>query len=145
MKQLFSECVTVNNSTSEIFEFLTTPSKFPLIMPAIVEANWADDTLLAVGKAYIEKRKAMGKVVAASVHISKFIPGKCIAYKSTAAGITAEYEYVIEEHDYYRIVIVTAFIEASGLSKILQPLFASTMKKNDSEQMERLKNALTKI
>jgi carbon monoxide dehydrogenase subunit G len=139
MKSIFSSICKISRPVSEVFEVLCRPEKFPHFIPAIKEARWEDSSPLGTGKVYLETREALGRRVTAKVHISQFeIPTK-IAYKSTAAGVTAEYVYTLAEYNGGTNITLEAFSEASGLAKLFQPVFTSAMKKSDSNQLAAMK------
>ena len=111
-------------------------------MPAIKEASWEDESPLQVGKAYLETREAFGKRATARVYISQFESGVRIAYKSVTAGITGEYVYTLIDDNGATKIIIEAFAEAAGFARLILPLFTSAMKRNDSNQLNAMKNFL---
>lgn len=112
-------------------------------MPAIKAASWEDESSPPqVGKVYLETREAFGKRATARVYISQFEAGVRIAYKSMTAGVTGEYVYTVIDDNGATKIIVEAFAEAAGFAKLILPLFTNAMKKNDSNQLNAMKNFL---
>jgi hypothetical protein len=142
MKNIFTSSCSIFRPAPEVFSLLCQPDKFPHFMPAIKAASWEDESPLQVGKAYLETREAFGKRATARVYISQFEAGVRIAYKSMSTGVTGEYVYTVIDDNGASKIIVEAFAEAAGFAKLILPLFTNAMKKNDSNQLNAMKNFL---
>ncbi len=142
MKNIFSSSLSICCPVATVFEVLSQPDRFPNFIPAIKEAHWEDDSPLQTGKAYIETRKVFGKSVSAKVHVSQLESPTRIAYKSKADGITGEYVYSLVDVCGTTNIKLEAFAGASGLAKLILPLFTRAMKKSDANQLKALKEFL---
>jgi hypothetical protein len=94
---------------------------------------------MAIGKTYLETREALDKRATAKVQVTQFEAPYRIAYKSRAAGVTGEYVYRLLETNDATYVTLKAFVEASGLARLIWPVFTSAINKSDSNQLAAMK------
>jgi carbon monoxide dehydrogenase subunit G len=139
MSILFNRSLIIANPVEEVFGFISDPSNMPLIMPDIVRSEKIGDGPTKVGTRVRETRKMMNKEVTAEVEISRFEQPNKFGVISESMGISAEYVYTFTPVEKGTKVELEATIQARGIGKLLVPIFRSSMKKQDSEQLSNLK------
>lgn len=139
MPVLFNKTEVVAKSIETVFGFLKEPSNMVHIMPDITSSEIIGDNPIGVGTRIKETRKIMRKEVTAEVEVSVYDPPHRFGVKSESMGISAEYLYTFTPAGEGTRVDLEAVIQARGIGKILVPLFRSSMKKQDSEQLRHLK------
>lgn len=142
MPVIFRKSEIISKQVEETFEFLADPSNMHKIMPDVVSAEKVGNAPLGAGTRIKETRKMMNKEVTAEVKVSRYEPPVEFGVKSEIMGICAEYIYMFEHAEGGTKVDLEARIQAHGFGKILLPLFKSSMKKQDSDQLQHLKKCL---
>lgn len=142
MPVLFNKTEVVAKPIETVFGFLTDPSNMVHIMPDIISSEKIGNDPIGVGTRINETRKVMSKEVTAEVEVSVYDPPHRYGVKSESMGISAEYLYTLKPLEEGTNIDLEAEIQAQGMGKLLVPLFRSSMKKQDSDQLRNLKSFL---
>jgi hypothetical protein len=95
-----------------------------------------------VGTRYRETRLMHGKEQTAELEVSEYAEPNAYAMRNVTSGIETVYRYTLQpEKDGTRINLVCE-IKAAGIKKIMQPLVAIILKKEDGAHLQRLKQVL---
>ena len=95
-----------------------------------------------VGTRYRETRLMNGKEQQAELEIVEFEPTRKYAVQNLTEGIETVYRYNIQpERDGTRIDLVCE-VNAKGIKKLMLPLVAAILKKEDGDHLQRVKKLL---
>ena len=95
-----------------------------------------------MGTRYRETRLMNGKEQHAELELVAYEPNQKYAMKNVTDGIETVYQYTFHpEADGTRVDLVCE-VKAGGLKKLMLPLVASILKKEDGDHLQRLKKAL---
>jgi uncharacterized protein YndB with AHSA1/START domain len=126
----------------EVFDFITASENAPKIVSSVTSMVKLMEGPVRVGTRYRETRLMNGKEQQAELEIVEFEPTRKYAMQNVTEGIEIVYRYSFQpERDGTRIDLVCE-IKAKGLKKLMLPLVASILKKEDGDHLQRVKKAL---
>jgi hypothetical protein len=95
-----------------------------------------------IGTRYRETRLMHGKEQQTELEIVEFEPAQKYAMQNVTSGIETVFRYNIQpERDGARIDLVCE-LKANGIKKLMLPLVASILKKEDGDHLQRVKKVL---
>lgn len=126
----------------QVFDFITDSRNAPKIGSNTKEMIKLTEGPVGVGTRYSETRIMNGKEAVAELEIVEFQPPQKYSVKNVTEGIDSVYHYSIQpEKDGTRINLVCE-VTASGVKKLMTPMVASILKKEDGDHLQRLKKAM---
>jgi uncharacterized protein YndB with AHSA1/START domain len=132
----------IARSPKEVFGFITASENAPKVVPSVKSMVKLTEGPVRVGTRYRETRLMNGKDAHAELEIIEYEPNQKYAMKNMTEGIQTVYRYIFQpERDGTRVNLVCE-IRAGGLKKLMLPLVASILKKEDGDHLQRLKMAL---
>ena len=138
----FSEHIA--RSPQEVFEVISNPTEATKFLDNITESRKLTDGPIGVGTMFRETRVVSGKEASADLLVTAYEPNTHVGISTEAEGITVAYHYRLSpEGDGTRLTWVCE-LEASGLRKMMLPMVATIMKKEDGDHLQRLKAYLEK-
>lgn len=136
----FSEYIA--KSPSLVFAVISDPTAATNFLDSITTSTKLTDGPIGVGTRFRETRVMGGKEATADLCITAHEPDTHVAVTSEAEGITVTYHYrLLPEGDGTRLDWLCE-LEAGGLRKMMLPLVAAIMKKEDGDHLQRLKTYL---
>lgn len=108
-------------------------------MDNIKESKKLTDGPIAAGTKFRETRIMNGKEASADLLISAYEPNTHVGISTEAEGIKVEYHYYLSPEDKGTRVKWVCELEASGLRKMMLPMVAGIMKKEDGNHLQKLK------
>jgi uncharacterized protein YndB with AHSA1/START domain len=127
---------------NRIFEFITDSSNAPKIVPSVKSTVKLTEGPPKVGTRYRETRLMGGKEHHAELEVSEYAEPQLYAMRNVTDGIETVYRYNLQpERDGTRIDLVCD-IRATGIKKVMLPLVAFMLKKEDGAHLQRLKQVL---
>jgi uncharacterized protein YndB with AHSA1/START domain len=125
-----------------VFEFITDPNNAPKIVPSVKSSVKLTEGPPKVGTRYRETRLMGGKEEHAELEVSEYAEPTVYAMRNVTDGIETVYRYNLRpEKDGTRIDLVCQ-LKAAGLKRIMLPLVAFILKKEDGTHLQRLKQFL---
>ena len=125
-----------------VFAFITDAHNAPQIVPAVKSAVQLTEGPPQVGTRYRETRVMGGKEQQAELEVSEYAAPERYAMRNVTEGIETVYRYRLQpERDGTRIDLVCE-ITAAGIKKLMLPLVAFILKKEDGAHLQRLKQVL---
>lgn len=138
----FSEHIA--RSPRDVFEVISNPTEATKFLDNIKESRKLTEGPIAVGTMFRETRVVSGKEASADLLVNAFEPNAHVGISTEAEGIKVDYHYRLSpEGDGTRLTWVCE-LEASGLRKMMLPMVAAIMKKEDGEHLQQLKTYLEK-
>ncbi|HEX8229039.1 MAG TPA: SRPBCC family protein [Chloroflexia bacterium] len=125
-----------------VFEFITDSKNAPKIVPSVKSSVKLTEGATKVGTRYRETRLMGGKEQQAELEVSEYAEPKLYAMRNVTDGVETVYRYKLHpERDGTRIDLVCK-IKAAGIKKLMLPLVALILKKEDGAHLQRLKQVL---
>jgi carbon monoxide dehydrogenase subunit G len=127
---------------SEVFQVLSDPTRATAFLPNIKESRQLTDGPIRVGTKFRETRVVGGKEASADLLVSAYEPDTHIGLSTEAEGIKVEYHYQLVPVESGTRLTWTCELEASGLRRMMLPMVAAIMKKEDGSHLRQLKSYL---
>ena len=126
----------------EVFDFISASENAPKIVQSVTSMVKLTEGPVRVGTRYRETRLMNGKEQQAELEIVEFEPAQKYAMQNVTSGIATVYRYNFgPERDGTRIDLVCE-VKAKGIKKLMLPLVASILKKEDGDHLQRVKKVL---
>jgi uncharacterized protein YndB with AHSA1/START domain len=126
----------------EVFDFITSSDNAPKVVPSVKSMVKLTDGPVRAGTRYRETRLMHGKEQHAELEVAAYEPNQKYAMKNVTEGIETVYRYTFQpEADGTRVDLVCE-VMASGLKKLMLPMVASILKKEDGDHLQKLKRTL---
>ena len=137
-----SSVFIANHTPAQVFDFATDPAMAPRIAPNIKELVPVTPGPLAVGSRLREVRVINGKESIAELEVRAFDRPGTHAMGSAVEGIDVHYEFRYVAVDGGTRVDLVATVTGKGLKKVMAPLVAAFLKREDGKHLEHLRDAL---
>lgn len=132
----FSEHIA--RSPREVFEVISNPTEATKFLDNIVESKQLTDGPLGVGTVFRETRVANKTTASADLMVTAHEPDTRFDISTEAEGITVSYRYDISPDGTGSQLTWLCELEASGLRKMMLPMVAAIMKKEDGDHLQSL-------
>lgn len=125
-----------------IFDFITDSNNAPKIVPSVKSSVKLTEGPPQVGTRYRETRLMNGKEQHADLEVTEYAAPERYAMQNVTDGIETVYRYQLyPERDGTRIDLVCE-LKAAGLKKLMLPLVAFILKKEDGSHLQTLKKLM---
>jgi uncharacterized protein YndB with AHSA1/START domain len=132
----------IDRPPKRVFEFLADSSNAPRIVPSIKSSVKLTEGPVRVGTRYRETRLMNGKEQPTELEVSEYAEPNVYAVRNVTDGIETVYRYTLQpEKDGTRIDLVCE-VKGAGIKKLMLPLVASILKKEDGAHLQMLKQVL---
>ena len=132
----------IARSPKEVFDFITSSDNAPKVVPSVKSMVKLTEGPVRVGTQYRETRLMNGKEQDAELEVVAYEPEQKYAMKNVTQGIETVYRYTFHpEADGTRVDLVCD-VKASGLKKLVLPMVASILKKEDGDHLQKVKEVL---
>jgi hypothetical protein len=132
----------IARTPKEVFDFITASENAPKVTSSIVSMVKLTEGIVGVGTRYRETRLMNGKEHSTELEVAAYEPDQRYAMKNLTEGIETIYHYSFKpEKEGTRIELVCE-VKATGLKKLMVPMVASILKKEDGDHLQRLKQAM---
>lgn len=126
----------------EVFDFIANSENASKIVHSVTSMVKLTEGPPRVGTRYRETRLMNGREQHAELEVVEFEPTRKYAVQNVTSGIETVYRYNIQpERDGTRIDLVCE-IKAKGIKKLLLPLVAAILKKEDGDHLQRVKKVM---
>ena len=133
----FSEYIAA--SPRRVFEVISNPSEATKFLDNITQSTQLTDGPIAVGTVFRETRLMGGTEASADLTITAYEPDSRVGISTEAEGITVTYRYDLSPEDTGTRLTWLCELEAGGLRKMMLPMVAAIMKKEDGGHLQKLK------
>jgi len=125
-----------------VFDFIAASENASKIVQSVTSMVKLTEGPARVGTRYRETRLMNGKEQQAELQIVEFEPTQKYAMQNLTEGIETVYRYNLQpERDGTRIDLVCE-VKAKGIKKLMLPLVAAILKKEDGNHLQRVKTVL---
>ncbi len=136
----FSEHIA--RSPQDVFAVISDPTQATRFLDNITASTKLTDGPIAVGTAFRETRVVGGKEASTDLVVDAYEPDTHVGIRAEAEGIRVVYHYRLAPEGGGTRLVWTCELEASGLRKMMLPMVAAIMKKEDGDHLRRLKRFL---
>ena len=138
----FSRNEWIARSPKEVFEFITASENAPKISQSVKSMVKLTDGPLRVGTRFRETRLMGGKEQQAELEIVEFEPTQRYSTQNLTEGIETVYRYNLQPERAGTRIDLVCEVKAKGIKKLMLPLVASILKKEDGDHLQRVKKVL---
>lgn len=121
---------------------MTLLENAPKVAPNIKSLVKLTESSIGVGTRYRETRLMNGKETQTELEIVDFESGQRNAMKNVTEGIETIYRYTFMQENGGTRVDLDCELNASGVKKLMLPMVASILKKEDGDHLQRLKKVM---
>jgi Polyketide cyclase / dehydrase and lipid transport len=125
-----------------VFQIMTNPQRAPQINDKIVEMKPLTAGSLAAGTRYREKRLVNGQEAQTELTVESYDPPNTYAVSAAQSGVKVLYTYSLTAENGGTAVRLLCDISSSGLKKLMVPVVASIMKREDGDHLANLKKVV---
>ena len=129
----------VARSPQEVFDFSTASENAPKIAQSVKSMVKLTDGPLRVGTRFRETRLMGGKEQQAELEIVEFEPTQRYSMQNLTEGIETVYRYNLQPERAGTRIDLVCEVKAKGIKKLILPLVASILKKEDGDHLQRVK------
>jgi carbon monoxide dehydrogenase subunit G len=129
----------IATSPKDVFHVLADPTRAKEFLPNIKESTQLTDGPIGVGTRFRETRVVGGREASADLLVTVYEPDTHIGISTEAEGITVEYHYRLSPEGAGTRLTWICELEASRLRRMMLPMVAAIMKKEDGNHLKQLK------
>lgn len=129
----------ISRSPRDVFEVISNPTEATNFLDNITASTKLTDGPIAAGTVFRETRVVSGKEASADLVVTDYEPITHVGISTAAEGIEVTYHYRLSPEDGGTRLTWTCELEATGLRKMMLPMVAAIMKKEDGDHLRRLK------
>lgn len=129
----------IGRPAREVFAVISDPREAINFLDNITGSTKLTDGPIGVGTTFRETRVVGKGESTADLVITEYEPHTQVGVSAEAEGITVTYVYRLTPEGNGTLLDWTCELEASGLRRMMLPLVATIMKKEDGDHLERLK------
>ena len=137
------QSIIINKPPSAVFAFVGDQTNAPRWQRGLATVRKVGDGPLEVGTRYEFVRTMMGRRMSGENEYTQFDPDRCVAFNATSGGwpLEASYEVAPAGEDATRLISRIA-LQPSGPFRVLQPLFATALRRDVRTNLGSLKAIL---
>ncbi|MGD6792920.1 SRPBCC family protein [Metabacillus indicus] len=139
----FHDEVTIDAPVEEAFAFAANPENALQFMENVIKVEKLTDGPAAKGTQYRETREIRGRQASAVIEFTEYVPSAKFSVKSEMNGMETVYHYSFTKAGNQTVIRFECEITAKTLKmKLIKPVFAKIMKKEDGDHLKHLKKAI---
>lgn len=138
----FEQTEWIARAPEAVFAFITNTANAPKAMPQIQQMEKLTSGPTAVGTRYRETRVVNGKEHQAELEVARFEPPQYYSVRNSTEGIETVYHYIFTSEREGTRVMLKCELNAGGVKKLMLPVVAGILKKEDGDHLARLKKAV---
>ena len=133
----------VHETPDAVMAFAVDPANAPKVMKDVVKMEQVSPGPLQVGTVYQETRMMKGKPTTTDLKVIAYDPTtRTYAVSAEQSGLTATYHYTFQPEKGGTRINLVCETRGTGLKKLMAPLFAQILKKEDGDHLQNLKAAI---
>ena len=133
--------IHLNRPVEQVFAYLIDPNNLRAWQSNLIENEQLTDKPLRVGSRFREVRQMGRRASEYQAEITDFEPNRRFATK-TLSEPQASVSYTFEQENSGTRLSYKFTLQTSGMMRLLEPLIASSIKKDSISDFERLKRVL---
>ena len=129
----------ISRPPRHVFAVIADPREATGFLDNITDSTKLTDGPIGVGTTFRETRVVSGKYSSADLRITEYEPYTHVGVATSAEGITVTYQYRLAAEGDGTRLDWTCEVDADGLRRMMLPMVAAIMKKEDGDHLQRLK------
>lgn len=129
----------ISRPPREVFAVISDPRQATGFLDNITSSVKLTEGPIGVGTTFRETRVVHGKESSADLLITEHEPDSLVGVSTEAEGITVTYHYHLDPVGDGTRLEWSCELEAGGLRRMMLPMVATIMKKEDGDHLQRLK------
>ena len=138
----FRAAVLIARSAEEVFSYVTDPDNAPKWLPGVTGLEMITEGPLSAGTRLRESRRVGERAGDVDIEIVAHEPPSLYTTRFVQGGYEATYEYTFEVEEEGTKVVLACTVAGRGLSKLMAPIVALAMRRQDKGQLKALKEVL---
>ena len=134
----------IEATPDQVFNFMIDPDNGPKAMESVISSHKLTDGPVGVGTRFSETRLMKGKEHTSELEVIGFEAPEVYAVQVSQSGIDVEYHYDLSAENEGTRLDLTCNVRGGGLKKLMLPVVAAIMKKEDGDHLQMLKRAIEK-
>lgn len=135
--------VIAGKTPEEVFDFTTDPASATRVTSNVRSLELVTPAPMQAGSRLREVRVVNGKEATAELEVRAYERPSRYVVGVFQEGIDVEYTFVCRPEAGGTRVDLSCTVEGRGLKRVMAPLVAGLMKREDGDHLERLKAAMT--
>ncbi len=132
----------INAAPEQVFSFMTDPAKAPQVIESVQQMQKLTDGPIRAGTRLRETRLIKGEEAQTDLVVEAIEPPHHYVVSAEQEGITVTYTYTLRPENQGTQILLQADVSSGGLKKLMLPLVASVMKREDGDHLHHLKTAV---
>ncbi len=132
----------INRPPQEVFDFLSYPPNAAGYVDNIKEGHQVSDGPVGVGTVFSETRLVNNQEATVELVVSAYDPPRTFGIGNETMGVEINYTYTLEPENGGTRVTWACDLKASGLKRMMLPMVAGIMKKEDGDHLQNVKQVL---
>ena len=138
----FNATEWISRPPKEVFDFIAAYENAPKVVPSVQSIVKLTEGPVREGTRYRETRLMQGKEQSAELEVIAYERDQKYAVKNVTEGIVIVYRYAFHPEGSGTRVNLVCEVQAGGLKKLMLPLVASILKKEDVDHLQRVKKSI---
>jgi hypothetical protein len=138
----FTATEWISHPPKEVFDFITASENAPKVVPSVQSMVKLTEGPVREGTRYRETRLMQGKEQSAELEVIEYKRDQKYAVKNVTEGIVTVYHYTFHSEGSGTRVNLACEVKAGGLKKLILPLVASILKREDGDHLQRVKKSI---
>jgi uncharacterized membrane protein len=134
--------IVIDRPVAEVWDFVHDLTKDPLWQTTLVESRPLTEGPMRVGTRWAEVRKFLGVRIEVTLEVTEYEPTSRSAIKAVSGPIPLSGGYRLEPLDGSTRFTVTGELDAHGLFKLAEPVFARMVGRELEANLGHLKDLL---
>ena len=132
--------VWIGAAPETVFAMMSDPNRAAEIMTNVTGVEMISSGPIGVGSRMRETRVVNGKPAETELIIREYQPGTRYAVTTEVSGIQVTYTYSLSPEKNGTHVHLVADVQSNGLKKLMVPIVANVMKREDGDHLIQLKH-----
>lgn len=132
----------IKRPPQEVFDFLSNPPNAAEYIENIKEGHKVSDGPVGVGTVFSETRVVNNREASAELVVTAYDPPRTFGISNETMGVEIVYTYTLDPEKGGTRVTWVCDLEASGLKRMMLPMVAGIMKKEDGDHLQNVKQVL---
>jgi uncharacterized protein YndB with AHSA1/START domain len=134
--------IVINRPVEEVFEYIANPEKTPLWAGVVRETKLTSEGPYGVGSTYNNVVELLGRRIESNYEVTEYEPNSKSSTKTTSGPMPMEISTTFKAVEGGTEVTNSAKLDAAGLFKLAEPVFARMADRQVETDFANLKDLL---
>ena len=132
----------IPHAPSKVFAFAIDPANATQVVQGVISSELVTEVPIGIGTRIRETREVRGKRATTELEIIGHEPPNKFAVLAEVSNIRVVYSYRFEAADDGTDVVMECSVNGRGIKRLLTPLVANVLKREDGDHLRRLAAAM---